>query len=159
MCSFIIVMPFQQKKKRGFHPEIFIIWPWFFISLLIGLRSKFLLCLYNKYYKKKGWSMRWSRQRVKDGRTFGWCAAKRWLSCRCLKCLSNSSILVSVCLEWTSILASSPSNFKSCPSICFVFRFFLILLVFNFCPWPLLSFYFYLISSFNLYFSCVIFLV
>jgi hypothetical protein len=32
-------------------------------------------------------------------------------------------------------------------------------LVFNFCPWPLLSFYFYLISSFNLYFSCVIFLV
>jgi hypothetical protein len=131
MCIFIIFMPFSSKKKT-FHSGIFLSYHLgFFLSLLIGLRNKFILCIYNKYYKKNSWSMRYTCQYVKDSRIFWWCAAKRWLSCRCLKRLDNPSIFVVVCLEWTFILASTLQNSKVTSQFVLSSDYFF----FNFCLW------------------------
>ena len=128
MCTFIIFNPFSLKKKT-FQSDIFLLHhlDFFFYHCWLDWEiNLYFVYIINIIKNKTCWSVHCTCQYVKDGRIFGWCAAKRWLSYRCLKRLGNPSTFVAMCLEWTSISASTLQNSKVTPQFVLSSDYFLI---------------------------------
>jgi hypothetical protein len=127
MCTFIIFKPFSPKKKT-FQLDIFLSYHlgFFFYHCWLDWEINLYFLYIINIIKKTSWSVHCKCQYVKDGRIFGWCAAKRWLSYRCLKRLGNPSTFVAMCLEWTSISASTLQNSKVTPQFVLSSDYFLI---------------------------------